>query len=92
MKDIVPSRTTITREIVRRADGARERLSDDLKNAARNGCLSICPDMWTDKYKQISYLGLTGHFVDWENNLCSINLCYEPYNEIDKRGDNVRKV
>lgn len=90
--EFVPSRTTVTRDIIRQADEIRERLSHVLKNAATNGFLSISPDLWTDKFKQNSYLGLTAHFIDQHSKLCSLDICCEPYNQIDKRGDSIRKV
>ena len=63
-----------------------------MRNVASKGFLSISPDLWNDKFKQNSYLGLTAHFVDDDHVLHSIVLCCEPYNEIDKHADNVRKV
>ncbi len=64
----------------------------ELRNAARQGFLAISPDMWSDKFKQNSYLGLTAHYVDEHHVLHSIDLCCEPYNEINQRADNIRKV
>lgn len=90
--DLVPSRSTIAREIARQAGDIRQHLGVKLKNAAKQGFLSISPDLWSDKFKQNSYLGLTAHFTDEDHALHSIVLCCEPYNEIDKRGDSVRKV
>lgn len=90
--DIVPSRSAIAREITRQANEIRERLSVELRDAANNGCLSISPDLWSDKFKQNSYLGLTAHYVDDDHALHSVILCCEPYNEIDKRANSVRKV
>jgi hypothetical protein len=63
-----------------------------LKSAAEDGCLAISPDLWSDKFKQNSFLGLTAHFVDEHHVLHSIELCCEPYNEINKRAPSVRKV
>ena len=63
-----------------------------MRNAAKQGCLAISLDLWTDKFKQNSYLGLTAHFIDEHYVLHSTDLCCEPYNEINKRGDNVLKV
>ena len=90
--DVVPSRTTISREINRQANDIREQLSVELKIMAGQGVLSISPDLWSDKYKQNSYLGLTAHFVDEDYVLNSIDLCCEPYNEINKRAESIQKV
>ncbi|CAF1148186.1 unnamed protein product [Rotaria sordida] len=89
--DILPSRSTITREINRQANDIRERLGVVLRKAAKQECLAISPDLWSDKFKQNSYLGLTAHFVDDQHILHSIDLCCEPYNELDKTAGNVLK-
>lgn len=85
-------RTTMTREINRQANEIRERLGIELQAIAQKGCLSISPDLRSDKFKQNSYIGLTAHFVDDDHGLHSIIFCCEPYNEIDKRVDSVRRV
>jgi hypothetical protein len=90
--DIVASRSTITREITRQANDIRESLGVELINACKHGALTISPDLWSDKFKQNNYLGLTAHFVDDNYVLHSIGLCCEPYNEINKRADNILKV
>jgi len=54
--------------------------------------LAISPDLWSDKFKQNSYLGLTAHYVDDYHVLRSIDLSCEPYNEINKRANSVQKV
>jgi hypothetical protein len=90
--DIVPSRWIISREIARQANEIRQRLGVKLRNAAIQGCLAISPDLWSDKFKQNSYLGLTAHCVDDYHVLRSIDLSCEPYNEINKRANSVQKV
>lgn len=92
VKNIVPSRFSITREIGRQAKDIRECEGVELRNAVKQGCLAIGPDMWKDKFKQNSYLGLTAHYVDDQYCLHSIDLCCEPYNEINQRAENIRKV
>ncbi len=88
----MPSRPTIAREVSRQADEIRQHLGVELRDAAKQGYLSISPDLWSDKFQQNSYLGLTAHFVDDKHALHSIVLCCEPYNEIGKRAPSIRKV
>jgi hypothetical protein len=90
--DILPSRWSISREIKRKANDVRQRLSTLLKDSATKGCLAISPDLWSDKFEQNSYLGLTAHFVDDCGELRSIDLCCEPYQEINKCAPSVQKV
>ncbi len=61
-------------------------------NAVKKGALTISPDLWSDKFKQNSYLGLTAHFVDDNHVLHVIDLCCGPYNEINERAENIVKV
>ena len=63
-----------------------------MRDAAKQGFLVVSPDLWSDKFKQNSYLDLTAHFVDNDNILHSVDICCEPYYEIKKRADNVLKV
>ncbi|CAF5095494.1 unnamed protein product, partial [Rotaria sp. Silwood1] len=86
--DILPSRSTITREINQQANDIREHLGVILRKAAKQECLAVSPDLWSDKFKQNSSLGLTAHFVDDQHILHFIDLCCEPYNEIDKTAGN----
>ncbi|CAF0844168.1 unnamed protein product [Adineta steineri] len=90
--EILASRWSISREISRQANDIRQRIGGVLRTAAEQGFLAISPDLWSDKFKQHSYLGLTAHFVDERHILHSIELCCEPYNEINKRAPSVRKV
>ncbi|CAF1164326.1 unnamed protein product [Didymodactylos carnosus] len=89
--DILPSRTAIQREISCQASEIRQSLSVQLIQAAEDGALAISPDLWTDRFRQTSYFGITGHFTNNEYVLSSIDLCCEPYNEVNKRADSVLK-
>lgn len=60
-----------------------------LRNAARQGVLAISPNMWRNKFKQNSHLGLAAHYVNDHHVLHSIDLCCEPHNEINQRADNI---
>ena len=90
--NVLPSRFAVAREIARQADVIRRRLGVQLSDAAKQGSLAISPDLWTDKFKQNSYLGLTAHFIDDDHILHSIDTCCEPYHEINKPTGNVLKV
>lgn len=90
--DVLPSRTTVQREISRQASEIRQNLRAQLVRTAEEGALAISPDLWTDRFRQTSYLGMTAHFADDDCVLHSIDLCCEPYTEVNKRADSVRKV
>ena len=62
--DLVPSRSSIKREIDKQTTDIRQPLVVQLTNVANHEFLSISPDLWSDEFKQNSYRGLTAHFVD----------------------------
>ena len=90
--NILLPRFAVAREIARQADVIHQHLGVLLSDAAEQGFSAISPDLWSDKFKQNSYLGLTAYFKDDDHILHSIDICCEPYHEINKRADNVLKV
>ena len=72
--DSIASRPTIMGEITRQADEIRKTLGVELANAAKQGRLTISPDLWSDKFRQMSYLGLTAYFTDDNYDLHCIDL------------------
>jgi len=63
-----------------------------LTEQAASGCLCLCPDLWSDKYRKVNYLGLTAVFVNKNHELFSVDLCCCEYEECDKTCDSVLKV
>ncbi|CAF4527474.1 unnamed protein product [Rotaria sp. Silwood2] len=51
VNDLLRSRTTISNHIQSFAETCRERMKQLLKEPYTNGCLTISPDLWSDKYK-----------------------------------------
>jgi hypothetical protein len=88
----MPSSPTLTREIAQLADEIRETSSVKLIDVAKQYALTICHDLWSDKFRQISSIGLSAHFVDDGYILFCIDLSCEPYNEINRRVKNILKV
>lgn len=41
--------------------------------------VTICPDFWSDPYRNISYLGLNVSFVDADYKLFSVDLFCRPF-------------
>jgi hypothetical protein len=48
--------------------------------------------MWSDKHKQLSYLGLWCSIVDADLKYIAVDLCCRPYYEVDQTGDNLLLV
>jgi hypothetical protein len=60
--------------------------------AARARRLSLSPDLWSDGYKKMSYLGCTAQWVDEHWNLCTFELFCLPYRRPNKTAANVLLV
>ena len=50
----------------------KQKLIEPLKNQA----VTICPDFWSDPYRNISYLGLHVTFIDSNHPFFSVDLFY----------------
>jgi hypothetical protein len=74
------------------ANVGRNEMKVILIAAARVRRLSLSPDLWSDGYKKISYLGCTAQWVDEHWNLCSFELFCLPYRRPNKTAANVLLV
>jgi hypothetical protein len=74
------------------AQAGRNEMKNILVGAARARCLSLSPDLWSDGYKKMSYLGCTAQWVDKDWNLCSFELFCLPYRKPNKTAPNVLLV
>lgn len=61
---ILPHPTTISRDIHKAADGLRNTLTEKLRAQFSSVGGAITLDVWTDKFRKQSYLGVTAHYVD----------------------------
>ncbi|CAF5179357.1 unnamed protein product, partial [Rotaria magnacalcarata] len=62
--DVLVSATTISTNVAKLAHDYRSLIKPILIRQAECGALTVCPDLWTDNYQKINYLGLTIYFVD----------------------------
>jgi hypothetical protein len=51
--------------------------------------LSISPDFWCDKYKQISYLGVTAVIVDEDYKFYTLDLFCKQFQGGEKTAENI---
>ncbi|CAF2091379.1 unnamed protein product [Rotaria magnacalcarata] len=89
VNDMLRGRTTISNHIYKLANWSRSQMKLLLQEPFENRCLSISPDFWTDKYRQISYIGVTVTFVDSDYHYHTIDLFCRPFEEPDKSSTNV---
>ncbi|CAM4984349.1 unnamed protein product [Rotaria socialis] len=92
VSSLFPCRKTITKEIQKIGMAGRDEMKTVLIKAAKERRLSLSPDLWSDGYKQISYLGCVAQWLDDEWNLCSFDLFCLPYRKPNKSAANLIKV
>ena len=91
-EDILVTPPTIANNVHQLAELYRSLIRPVLTEQAESGALCICPDLWSDQYKKVDYLGLTAYFVASDYELFSVDLCCARYNENDKTGESVLQV
>ncbi|CAF4464747.1 unnamed protein product [Rotaria sp. Silwood2] len=89
---ILSSRRTVTRQIKSTATSGHEQIKEILLKAARERSLALSPDIWSDAYRQQSYLGCTAHWVDDTWNLYSFEIFCIPFDTPNKKAPDVLKV
>lgn len=75
--------------ITKLADEYRSKIRQELIEPLENQSVTICPDLWTDPYLQISYLGISVCYTDEKYQFLSYDLCCSQYTEIDKTASNI---
>ncbi|CAF3441364.1 unnamed protein product [Rotaria socialis] len=63
----------------------RQKLIEPLLQQA----VTICPNMWSDSHRQVSYLGISVCFTDENYQFFAYDLCCQPYTEADKSAENI---
>ncbi|CAF3998528.1 unnamed protein product, partial [Rotaria sp. Silwood1] len=90
--EILRGAKTISSHISDLATTERSRIRTLLINLLENGTLCLCPDLWTDKHRQVHYLGITASFVDDAYGLYNIDLCCYPFPSVAKTAENIITV
>ncbi|CAF1542092.1 unnamed protein product [Adineta ricciae] len=91
-ESILSSRKTVSKLIKSNASSGREQIKSVLLKAVRERCLVLSPDIWSDAYRQQSYLGCTAHWTDDSWVLHSFEIFCIPFNTPNKKAPNVMKV
>ncbi len=93
LESLFQSRQTVSRCITDQTQNYREQLVDLIKEPVKSRSLTLSPDMWNDKFRQLSYLGVTATFIDRNLKLKKFTLCCCSFPvELTKMGDNISKV
>lgn len=89
LAEILPTRQTISNNIKLKADRVRDKLKLQLNEVYKEyKSIPMTIDIWSDKYKHISYVGITAHFYDGEWNLCDQYIGLQPL-DADETKDHV---
>lgn len=91
-EEVLSSDRTIRNEIRRMATEERNGLTQQLVEAAKGGALCLSPDIWTDNYRQVSYIGATAHYVDDDYRFHSIDLFCIEFKAKKKTGEEILRV
>ncbi|CAF4438682.1 unnamed protein product [Didymodactylos carnosus] len=89
VNDILVRTDSIANHVRCLAEQYRQSLKPILIEQADAGAFCISPDLWSDKYRKISYLSLTCVFIDKNFEFKTIDLCCGEYDELDKTGSSV---
>ncbi|CAF4122372.1 unnamed protein product, partial [Rotaria sordida] len=89
---ILSSRRTVARQIKSAAATGRKKIKEILLKAVRERSLALSPDIWSDKYRQQSYLGCTAHWVDDTWNLYFFEIFCISFDTPSKKAPNLLKV
>jgi len=74
------------------AEQTREKFKELLSEPLKNEAVALSPDLWTDRFKQISYLGVTATLIDSLHKYQTITLCCTEFTENEKTANNIEKV
>ncbi|CAF5042532.1 unnamed protein product [Rotaria sp. Silwood1] len=80
---------SVSLHIAELADEYRAKVRQELIEPLENQAVTICPDLWTDPYRQISYLGISVCFTNDKYHFITYDLCCAPFTENDKKAPSI---
>lgn len=86
------SSKVISNHIVELARATREQVRNKLAEPLVNRAVVVSPDLWSDPYRQLPYLGISASFVDADFEYHAIDLCCYPFREFDKSSESIISV
>ncbi|CAF1672427.1 unnamed protein product [Rotaria magnacalcarata] len=92
IKDFMSSRYTISRHVHSMTEQTRTRFREMLSEPLENEALTLSPDLWTDRFRQISYLGVTATLIDSLYKYHTITLCCTEFTEKEKNANSIEKA
>ncbi|CAF1591790.1 unnamed protein product [Rotaria magnacalcarata] len=93
LESLFQSRFTISRALKSEAQLYREQITELIKEPLIAHALTASPDMWTDRFRQLSYLGVTVTFVDSTEQIKKLTLCCRNFPvDLSKTGEHISKI
>ncbi len=91
-EEVLPHPTTVGRGVIAATKTQRELLKQTIASILNDGQrIAFTSDIWTDPYKQVSYLTITAHWINDEWSLMSKVLCTNEFDATKKKtGDNIK--
>ncbi|CAF4892399.1 unnamed protein product [Rotaria sp. Silwood1] len=87
--DILFSADTTSSQVAKLANEYRSIIRQKLIEPLSQHAVTICPDLWSDSHRQVSYLGISVCFTDENHQFFAYDLCCHPYTEVDKSAENI---
>ena len=87
--DVLFSSHTVSSHIGKLADEYRLKIREQLIEPLASQAVTICPDLWSDPFRQISYLGISVCFTNDKYQFINFDLCCCPYTESNKSAPNI---
>ncbi|KAE8746809.1 hypothetical protein FOCC_FOCC006444 [Frankliniella occidentalis] len=91
--DIMPSASTVRQRLCDLTDAARAQVVVKMRAAIQDKRCSATTDMWTDKYRNFHYIGVTSHFFNENFEQESWGLCTPKFPCSSRTtGENIREA
>ena len=90
--DIFPHPTTVSRNIMKKAESVKSDLIIKLKDIFYYTGGAFTTDMWTDDYRKISYISLTVHYIDENWQLKEQILTASKFPDVKHTAEQIKKV
>jgi len=92
-KDVIPHPTTVSQRVIDVAAKVRqETVTPEIRNCFKKCGGGITTDMWTESYRQLSYITVTVHYITEEWKLMEVVATREFDPDLRHTGANIKQV
>ena len=87
--DVLPHRKTISKHVRKTAENLRNEIVPVINNIFRNFGGALTTDMWTEPYRQITYIAISSHYINDDFELQPVVLSTCSFPSISKTSVNI---